>query len=316
MHAWIDHTEPVLNEFVQALVAFAPGRALAPLGHDEPQLVLSPRTARPTAPLDFDLAAWPVTTLQVLDASGGPPAAARCVLQPMALDSDTPPVVVPTDRAGRVRLRLEPGEWFVFATDAEGFAAVTLVVKAGAAPITTTMRLQPLLRRGGRSHGAEALAPLPAEVSACAPRRAGCRPGQGPACWTQRARESPAILRFASLTMPTPPCSRLLAFASGLASCLSGLVAQGSPLASSLQWAPGQGLPGALDGEATAEWDPDGPGPAPAVLVVAGFHLARGNQPANYIHLWRAGVWSTLPCPIAGSVAYVQALLPSRTGNS
>lgn len=123
--------------------------ALAPLGQDEPQVVLLPRTARPTAPLDIDLADWPVTTLQVLDASGGPPSAARCVLQPMAQDRDTPPVVVPTDRAGRVRLRLEPGEWFVFATDADGWAATALLVRAGSVAPPTTLRFVPLERRAG-----------------------------------------------------------------------------------------------------------------------------------------------------------------------
>jgi hypothetical protein len=123
--------------------------AFAPLGNDEPQVLLLPRDARPTAPLDFDLAEWPVTTLQVLDASGGPPSQARCVLQPMAEGNDTPPIVVPTDRAGRVRLRLEPGEWFVFATDADGWAATALVVRAGSGESTTTLRFDPLERRAG-----------------------------------------------------------------------------------------------------------------------------------------------------------------------
>ncbi len=108
-----------------------------------------PRRRGPAGELDFDLARWPVLTMQVLDAGAGPPAAARCVLLPADPAADVDGIVLSTDRAGRLRVQLEPGEWFVFATDGRGMAAQVLTVAAGSEPAPVSLALQPLVARRG-----------------------------------------------------------------------------------------------------------------------------------------------------------------------
>lgn len=124
--------------------------AFAPLPGDDALLVLRPRQQRPEAPLDIDLATWPVTALQLLDTTGGPPAAARCVVWPADSSADDEPIVVPTDRAGRARLRLEPGEWLLFATDGAGAALEVLTVAARGSAAPRSFALEPLPKRAGR----------------------------------------------------------------------------------------------------------------------------------------------------------------------
>ena len=61
------------------------------------------------------------------------------------------------------------------------------------------------------------------------------------------------------------------------------------------QWLPGAGVPG-ISGvvRASVMWDPDGPGPLPPVLVVAGsFTVADGSQVSN-IAYWNGSSWSGL----------------------
>ena len=110
-----------------------------------------PRNFAPRGRLEFDidLARWPVQTLQVLDAGAGPPPAARVVLLPAAPAADVDGIVLPTDRAGRLRAQLEPGEWFVFATDGRGMAAQVLTLAAGSEPAPVSLALQPLIVRRG-----------------------------------------------------------------------------------------------------------------------------------------------------------------------
>lgn len=63
------------------------------------------------------------------------------------------------------------------------------------------------------------------------------------------------------------------------------------------QWLPGDGVPG-TNGcvNATTMWDPDGPGPMQAVVVVGGYFTLAGKALANNIALYDpvSGVWSAL----------------------
>lgn len=61
------------------------------------------------------------------------------------------------------------------------------------------------------------------------------------------------------------------------------------------QWLPGQSVAG-LNGSVTAmtTWDPDGPGPLPEVLVVAGNFTMAGNVPTKNIAIWDGAAWSAL----------------------
>ena len=123
---------------------------LSPRSGDEPPILSLPYAEAPTKPLDFDLSRWPVTTLQVIDATGGPPPSGQVVLLPGDLELPTvDPIVLPVDRAGRVTARLQPGSWLVFATDGRGYAGRLLSVKAGDSdPIE--LLLKPLARMSGR----------------------------------------------------------------------------------------------------------------------------------------------------------------------
>ena len=115
-------------------------------------IALLPRAAVPEQPIDVDLDAWPEVVWQVLDAQGGPPAATRVLLWPAEGGGDAgEPLVLVADRAGRVRVRLEPGRWFVFATDGHTFASDQLDAVAGRRPHPAPdLRLEPLARLAGR----------------------------------------------------------------------------------------------------------------------------------------------------------------------
>jgi hypothetical protein len=68
-------------------------------------------------------------------------------------------------------------------------------------------------------------------------------------------------------------------------------------------WTPIADLPG-LRGkvEAMVEFDPDGPGPAPSVLVVAGQFDAAGGVMANRIAAWDGSAWSALGTGLEAAV--------------
>jgi hypothetical protein len=60
-------------------------------------------------------------------------------------------------------------------------------------------------------------------------------------------------------------------------------------------WQPGSGVPG-IDGLVfdAVSWDPDGPGPAPGVLVVAGNYSLAGGVQAEDVASWDGAAWSEL----------------------
>ncbi|MBL8732060.1 MAG: carboxypeptidase regulatory-like domain-containing protein, partial [Planctomycetes bacterium] len=99
---------------------------------DEVPTFLLPRADVPAEAIDIDLASWPITTLQLRTDAALPPVAARFLLWPADPGRDGEPLVLVADRAGRTKVRLEPGTWFVFATDADGHAAELVTVQAGA----------------------------------------------------------------------------------------------------------------------------------------------------------------------------------------
>jgi hypothetical protein len=63
------------------------------------------------------------------------------------------------------------------------------------------------------------------------------------------------------------------------------------------QWLPGEGIAGVHGGvSASTMWDPDGAGPAPVRLVIAGAFDLVGTQPIHNIAQWDpvTGTWSAL----------------------
>ena len=99
-------------------------------------------------------------------------------------------------------------------------------------------------------------------------------------------------------------------------------IAAAMPLATDLTgqctttWLPGLGVPGA-DGDVVAaiNWDPDGPGPLPTMLVAAGSFTVIGSVAATSIAMMdpATGVWS--PVGPSGTDGYISALdvLPNGT---
>ncbi len=82
------------------------------------------------------------------------------------------------------------------------------------------------------------------------------------------------------------------------------------------QWAPGGGVPGvetqtaALPVTAMLRWDPDGAGPQPEVLVVAGRITVAGDTAAANIAAWNpaTGTWSALGGGVDGQVLALAAM--------
>jgi hypothetical protein len=99
-------------------------------GEALPALAL-PRTGVPAEPIDVDLATWPLTTLRLQTGAALPPTASRFLLWPADPEHLSPPVVLVGERSGIARARLEPGEWFVVATDGEGLAALCVSLSPG-----------------------------------------------------------------------------------------------------------------------------------------------------------------------------------------
>ncbi len=69
-------------------------------------------------------------------------------------------------------------------------------------------------------------------------------------------------------------------------------------------WLPGQGIPG-VDGEvrAAVEWDPDGPGPQPALLIVGGYFELAGEVPAKNVAAWDGSAWHNLGSGVNGAIS-------------
>ena len=82
----------------------------------------------------------------------------------------------------------------------------------------------------------------------------------------------------------------LLVVGSIVAAAHSWAIAQCSP-----GWLPGNELPG-IDGKiaAATEWDPDGDGPQPPVLVVGGEFSLAGGKAASNIAIWDGVAWHAL----------------------
>jgi hypothetical protein len=77
-------------------------------------------------------------------------------------------------------------------------------------------------------------------------------------------------------------------------------------------WLPtGLGAPG-VDGTvgATLNWDPDGPGPSPPILIVGGYFTRAGGTTANNIAAWDGNAWTALGAGVNGAVTSL-AVLPS-----
>ena len=89
--------------------------------------------------------------------------------------------------------------------------------------------------------------------------------------------------------------------------CLFAVLAGSAPLAAQCNnvWLPGEGLPGTSNTIlATTTWDPDGVGPAPALLIAGGGFVAAGTTLANYIAACdpATGIWSPLGTGMNGWV--------------
>ncbi|MCC6677580.1 MAG: hypothetical protein IT436_10595 [Phycisphaerales bacterium] len=78
-------------------------------------------------------------------------------------------------------------------------------------------------------------------------------------------------------------------------------------------WLPAAEFPG-VDGEvdAISAWDPDGPGPLPALIVIGGSFTSAGGIPAANIAAWDGSQWHALG---AGVNDYVLALTPLPSGD-
>lgn len=83
------------------------------------------------------------------------------------------------------------------------------------------------------------------------------------------------------------------------------------------RWLPGMGLPG-LDGGvcATVNWDPDGPGPQPELLVVGGSFSIAGNILAKDIAAWNGATWQALGNGVAGNEPFSSAVVLALTVHS
>lgn len=118
-------------------------------------VLLRPLAELPTKPLDLDLAQLPLTTFQLTGAGERPSEQLRVLLAPpVVVGHHCRPTVLCGDRSGRVRVRCEPGEWWVFGTDGDGFAAGICNVPAGAS-FARELALTPLASMRGVVQDAE-----------------------------------------------------------------------------------------------------------------------------------------------------------------
>ncbi|MFN3244600.1 MAG: hypothetical protein ACE37K_24050 [Planctomycetota bacterium] len=93
-----------------------------------------------------------------------------------------------------------------------------------------------------------------------------------------------------------------------LVTSLASLSAQCDPI-----WAGGYGCPGvAMEARAATTWDPDGPGPLGAHLVVGGFLQVAGRAACDKLAMWDplTRTWSAVASP-PGEVASALAVLPN-----
>lgn len=119
------------------------------LGDGAPCYAL-PRKDVPEAPLDLDVATWPLVTMRLRSDGATPPSTSQFLLWPAAIERETEPLVLVGERSGQVRGRFEPGEWFVFATEGERCAVQLVVVPPGETAMVE-LASQPLARMRGRA---------------------------------------------------------------------------------------------------------------------------------------------------------------------
>lgn len=66
-------------------------------------------------------------------------------------------------------------------------------------------------------------------------------------------------------------------------------------------WRPGEGVPGVQGGVlCLTDWDPDGAGPAPSVVVAGGVISAAGNALVTNVAMWDGAAWHALGNGLAG----------------
>lgn len=82
------------------------------------------------------------------------------------------------------------------------------------------------------------------------------------------------------------------------------------------QWRPGQGFPG-INGPvyATTSWDPDGPGPQPALLIAAGSFTIAGESEALNIAAWNGATWQPLGGGLGGDPSPIVYALTVYNGD-
>src|SRR4051812_26297608 len=96
-------------------------------------------------------------------------------------------------------------------------------------------------------------------------------------------------------------CSLLTVIALMVASAALPLPARGQSCLG--QWLDGEGIPGPNGFVHTSMvWDPDGPGPLPPVLVVAGEFSVVGRSVSSNIAVWNGSDWSSLGSGVNGVV--------------
>lgn len=124
-------------------------------GLDQPPNLWLPVALPSPRPLDLDVAALADATLLCTDAEGNPALDATVALQSGDPTHPWHPTCLLPDRGGRLRVRLQPGNWFVFASDGRSGAAQLLAIAGGPAPQTVPLHLPPLARMAGHTKQAQ-----------------------------------------------------------------------------------------------------------------------------------------------------------------
>ncbi len=109
-----------------------------------------PRAGLPAAPMHLDLDQWPVLDWQVAGVAPDGLRPRLLLLPAQVTEHEAVPVVIVVDRSHCCRVRMEPGDWLVIATDGRGFVARMMTITKAAPAETTHLKLAPLARFAGR----------------------------------------------------------------------------------------------------------------------------------------------------------------------